>query len=116
MDNPVFAPNFISDVMNNCWKKEPKDRPTFSKIEETITANLESSVSSYYSNLNAPYEKFNDEKVDAPKTERFGLAKLLNDKPLLMKSLSQSVRYGAIRYSMPPEVLRKSALPNVSTK
>ena len=92
MEKSNYVPNFIGEVMNNCWKREPKERPiTFNQLEETITANLESSVSSYYFNMNAPYENFNDEKAVAPKTERFGLAKMLNDKPKFMKSMSQSV-------------------------
>ena len=99
MEKPDNAPNFIGDVMSNCWEKEPKDRPTFSQLEETISDNMESSVSSYYSNLNAPYEKFNYEKATAPKTERFGLAKLLNDKRRIGKTLSAG---NVLRYSLPP--------------
>lgn len=102
MEKPNYAPNFIEDVMDNCWEKEPKNRPGFSQIEELITANLETSVSSYYSNLNAPYEKFNYEKTGAPKNERFGLAKLLNEKTRLIKSVSQPVG-NVLRYSRPPK-------------
>ena len=105
MEKPNYAPNFIGEIMNNCWKKKPKDRPTFNQLEEIISGNMESSVSSYYSNLNVPYEKFNYEKAIASKIERFGLAKLLNDKPKLLKSLSLP----AVRYSMPPENLRFSS-------
>ena len=116
MEKPNCAPNFIGDVMNHCWKKEPSDRPSFNQIEEIIGGNLESSVSSYYSNLNVPYEKFNEDKTVAPKTERFGLAKLLNDNPKLINSRSQPGRYGAVQriyrvqniYSPPPETLRLS--------
>ena len=53
MEKPNYAPNFIGDLMSNCWEKGPEDRPTFSQIEEIIDSNLEASVSSYYSNLNA---------------------------------------------------------------
>ncbi len=69
-----------------------------------ITTNLETSVSSYYSNLNAPYEKFNYEKTVAPKNERFGLAKLLSEKTRLIKSVSQSSG-NVVRYTRPPERL-----------
>ncbi len=98
MEKPVYAPNFIGDIMADCWKKEPKDRPHFSQLEEIIGSNMESSLSSYYCVMNAPYEKFNYEKTVAPKTGRFGLAKLLNNsKPGIVRSLSQrdssSVRY-----------------------
>ena len=104
MEKPNYAPNFIGDVMSNCWKKEPKDRPTFNQLEEIVSGNMESTVSSYYSNLNAPYEKSNYEKTVAPKTEGFGLAKLLNDKPKLLKSLSQPADSN-LRYSMPHDNL-----------
>ena len=114
MEKPNCAPNFIGDVMRNCWKKEPKDRPTFNQLEEIIGGNMESSVSSYYSNLNAPYEKFNEEKTAAPKTERFGLAKMLNEKPkVIMKSLSQPAVSG-LRYSLPPENLNFSLRREIS--
>ena len=109
MDKPDNTPNFIEDVMNNCWEKGPKDRPTFNQLEETIAANLDSSVSSYFLNLNTPYEKFNYEKAVAPKTERFGLAKSLKEKPIkLTKSLYQSVAHG-VRYAQSPEPSRLSS-------
>ena len=78
MDKPNYAPNFIGDVMSKCWEKEPKKRPTFSQIVEIIRGNMESAVSSYYLHLDAPYQKFNQEKEFAPKTKRFGLSKMLN--------------------------------------
>ena len=93
MEKPDNAPNFIGDVMSKCWEKEPKKRPTFSQIVEIIRGNMESAVSSYYLHLDAPYQKFNYEKAVAPKTERFGLSKMLNEKPKLMNSLSQSLGY-----------------------
>ena len=113
MEKPNYAPNFIGEVMNNCWKREPKERPTFNQLEETITVNLELSVSSYYLNMNAPHKKFNDEKAVAPKTERFGLAKMLYDKPKLMKSLTQSLGIG-VRCSLASEPLRLSSQPKIS--
>ena len=106
MEKPNFAPNSIGEIMMNCWKKEPKERPSFIQLEENVGSNMESSVSSFYYNLNSPYEKFNDEKTTAPKTERFGLAKLLNDKPKISKLLSQPA--GAVRYSQSPRKMRFS--------
>ena len=108
MEKPNYTPNFMGEIMMDCWKKEPKDRPSFGQIEAMITDNMESSVSSYYSNLNAPYEKFNDEITVAPKAERFGLAKLLNKKPNVIKLRSQSSGYGA-RYTQPPERSRQNS-------
>ena len=102
MEKPNNAPNFIRDVMSNCWEKEPKDRPTFRQLEEMITANLELSVSSCYSNLDTPYQKF---KVVARNTESFGLEKLLQEKPKRMISFSQSARSGA-RHTKQSERLR----------
>ena len=110
MEKPNYTANFIGDVMKNCWEKKPKERPTFNQLEETITANLESSVSSYYFNMNAPYKKFND---FAPKSERFGLAIMLNDNPKLMKSLTQSLGIG-VRCSLASEPLRLSSQPKIS--
>ena len=102
MKKPICAPNFMGEIMMDCWKKEPKDRPSFRQLEKIITSNMESSVTSYYLCLNAPYEKFNDEKTFASKEERFGLAKLLNDKSQQTKSLSQPEGY-VVRYTKPPQ-------------
>lgn len=105
MGKPEYAPNFIGDIMMRCWGKEPKDRPNFIQLEEMINCRMESSLSSYYCNLNAYYEKFNTEKATASNTERFGLAKLLEDKPKPKKRFSQLT----MRYSRPPE--HKNYLP-----
>ena len=51
---------------------------------------MESAVISYYSNLDAPYQKFKVEKAVAPKTKRFGLSKMLNDNSKQMELLSLS--------------------------
>ncbi len=88
MEKPGYAPNFIGEIMRQCWEKEPKDRPTFSNLEQIISGYMESSVSTYYCNLNAPYEKLNDERSVASKTERFGLANLLYGKPKSNKAFS----------------------------
>ncbi len=79
MDKPEIAPNFMGEIMNNCWKVEPKERPTFSQIEEIISKHMESSVSSHYLNLNAAYVRLNEDKENATSKDVFGLAKLLND-------------------------------------
>nr|CAH0113532.1 unnamed protein product [Daphnia galeata] len=79
MDKPEIAPNFMGEIMDNCWKVEPKERPTFSQIEEIISKHMESSVSSHYLNLNAPYVRLNEDKENATSKDLFGLAKLLND-------------------------------------
>lgn len=79
MEKPGTAPNFLGEIMTNCWKTEPKERPTFSQIEEDISKHMESSVSSHYLNLNAPYVELNEAKKIATSNDVFGLAKLLTD-------------------------------------
>ena len=39
MEKPNYAFYFIGEVMSNCLEKEPKDRPTFSQLEEIIRGN-----------------------------------------------------------------------------
>ena len=79
MDIPEYAPRFIGEIMANCWKTDPKERPTFRQLEDSISGQIESSIRSYYCNLNVPYEKMNEEKESASSTDHFGLAKLLGD-------------------------------------
>ncbi|XP_046646413.1 fibroblast growth factor receptor 2-like [Daphnia pulicaria] len=79
MEKPGTAPSFLGEIMTNCWKTEPKERPTFGQIEEVISKHMESSVSSHYLNLNAPYVKLNEAKEIATSNDVFGLAKLLTD-------------------------------------
>jgi hypothetical protein len=79
MEKPGTAPSFLGEIMTNCWKTEPKERPTFGQIEEVISKHMESSVSSHYLNLNAPYVKLNGAKEIATSNDVFGLAKLLTD-------------------------------------
>jgi hypothetical protein len=80
MEKPEFAPNLFGEIMANCWKKDPKDRPTFRQLEETIVVQLESSVTSNYLNMNEPYAKLNEEMENATPADSFGLAKLLKGK------------------------------------
>ncbi|EFX82816.1 hypothetical protein DAPPUDRAFT_48631, partial [Daphnia pulex] len=37
MEKPESAPNFFGEMMANCWKREPKERPTFGQLEDTIS-------------------------------------------------------------------------------
>lgn len=77
MEKPEFAPNLFGELMADCWKTDPNERPKFGKIEETIVGQLESSVTSGYLNMNEPYAKLNEEMENATQTDSFGLAKLL---------------------------------------
>jgi hypothetical protein len=105
MEKPDNAPNFFGEIWTNCWKVDPKERPTFSQLEETISCQMESTVSSNYLNLNEAYAKFNEEKDTATPTDLFGLAKLLAEKsqmnenklqfndPLHCQSTEKEIRY-----------------------
>jgi hypothetical protein len=95
MDKPESAPNFFGEIMADCWKSDPKERPTFSQMEEIILGHMESSVSSDYLNMNAPYVKLNEEKENATPKDQFGLAKLLRE-----KSGTQSNRHATARNSL----------------
>jgi hypothetical protein len=87
MEKPEFAPNLFGEIMANCWKKDPKDRPTFRQLEETIVVQLESSVTSNYLNMNEPYAKLNEEMENATPADSFGLAKLLKGKVSIRPSV-----------------------------
>jgi hypothetical protein len=52
MAKPEYAPNFIGEMMSNCWQKELKDRPTFSQMADVIEKEIESVVGIDYLNLN----------------------------------------------------------------
>ncbi|EFX73007.1 hypothetical protein DAPPUDRAFT_253800 [Daphnia pulex] len=79
MEKPEFAPNLFGEIMANCWKKNPKERPTFRQLEETIVVQLESSVTSSYLNMNEPFAKLNEEMENATPADSFGLANTCAD-------------------------------------
>lgn len=110
MEKPDYAPNFFGEILSDCWKSEPNERPTFSQLEETICSHMETSISSTYLNLNAAYVKMNEEKDTATPTDLFGLAKMLNEKSQLNDKLqcdneshSRKTADNAVRYSMFPQ-------------
>ena len=80
MEKPEFAPNLFGEMMSNCWKADPNERPTFRQLEEIIVGQLESSVTSNYLNMNEIYVKLNQEMENATPTDSFGLAKSLKRK------------------------------------
>ncbi|XP_057369372.1 vascular endothelial growth factor receptor 1-like isoform X2 [Daphnia carinata] len=75
MEKPAFAPNYLGEIMAGCWKLDPKERPTFSQIEELICGQMESTVCANYFNLCKTNENFNQERVDPPAIEPSGLVK-----------------------------------------
>ena len=82
MEKPEYAPNFIGEMMKNCWLKEPKDRPTFSQMADVIAKQIESVVGIDYLNLNGA-ENENGliiEIIDPNiETNRLEIGKLLNE-------------------------------------
>jgi hypothetical protein len=88
MDKPDYAPTCMGEIMSSCWKADPKERPSFSEMEEMISSQMESTVSDHYLNLNSSYEKLNEEKVNASPTEPLGLAKALDSKEKVGKRCS----------------------------
>jgi hypothetical protein len=53
MTPPKYSPNFFAKIMKNCWKKDPKERPTFSQLSEMIKNYVESLASIDYLNTNS---------------------------------------------------------------
>jgi hypothetical protein len=111
MEKPNNAPNLFGEIMRNCWKMDPKERPTFGQLEQTICGYLESTINSSYLNLNASYAKFNEEKDTATPTDLFGLAKLLTEKSQMNENKlqfndnlqTQTEKNDDIRYSPFPQ-------------
>jgi hypothetical protein len=81
MEKPQYAPNFIGEMMKNCWQKEPNDRPTFSQMADVISKEIESVVGIDYLNLNgAISENVPIREIVAPsETNRLEIVKFLNE-------------------------------------
>ena len=82
MEKPEYAPNFLGEMMANCWQKEPNDRPTFSQMADVIAKEIEFVVGIDYLNLNGGREGENDlirEIADPTQTNRLKIVKLLNE-------------------------------------
>lgn len=95
--------------MSHCWRANPNERPHFSEIEEIIGYHLETSISSYYLDLNIPYTKLNDEKVRASLKDSFGLKKLLDSKEKLSLKKTRSL-------TTEPGIFQKIGTPFSSLK
>ena len=90
MEKPILAPNFFGKMMENCWKMEPKERPTFSQLEEIISGHLESCVRSHYLELNVPYTKLNEPKEQVSSSEQKSDYGLFVNKLFKTKSKAES--------------------------
>lgn len=92
MEKPEYATNTMSKVMTDCWKTDPKERPTFRQLQEMIHDHIESSVSSDYWSLNFPYANLSEEKRQSSCTaESLGLAKQFSDNIFKKKSRALSL-------------------------
>jgi hypothetical protein len=54
MEKPEYSPNFLGEIMKNCWQKNPNERPTFSQLAGVIEKQIESLGSLNYLNMNSP--------------------------------------------------------------
>ena len=61
MGKPEFAPDAIGELMSDCWKTQPNQRPTFSQLEEALTSLMDPQTASNYIAMNGPYIEMNSE-------------------------------------------------------
>jgi hypothetical protein len=81
MAKPENAPNFVGEMMTNCWQKEPKKRPTFSQLADVIEKQIESVVGFDYLNLCGSDNENGliREIFDPTPTNRLEIVKFLNE-------------------------------------
>lgn len=41
---PIYAPEFLNQIMYSCWRKEPLQRPTFHELEKMLYIHMEPRV------------------------------------------------------------------------
>ena len=56
---PLCMPNPLGALMVECWKEDPKERPTFTQLEREIGNMLGDEVKNYYLEMNGPYMEMN---------------------------------------------------------
>ena len=61
MKKPEFAPDAIGQLMSDCWKTQPNQRPTFSYLEEVLKSLMDPPTASNYIAMNGPYIEMNSE-------------------------------------------------------
>jgi hypothetical protein len=81
MTKPEYTPNFIGEMMANCWQNEPNDRPTFSQMADVIAKEIESVVGIDYLNLNGAMSENGliREIIDPTETNSLEIVKLFNE-------------------------------------
>ena len=52
LTSPAYAPSYISDHMQQCWKEKPDERPSFSSFLQTLENMYELKTSSDSEALN----------------------------------------------------------------
>lgn len=82
METPEHTPNFVVKMMQDCWKADPDQRPTFSQIEELLDGPLESLVTSFYLQLNEDCQRLS---IDKKTNENFSVKSVY--KPIRMSLL-----------------------------
>ncbi len=118
MEKPDYAPTCMGDIMSGCWIADPKERPSFSEMEEMISKRMESTVSDHYLNLNSSYEKLNELKVNASPTESLGLAKALDTKEKVGKrnTLNSVLSWKNTQTKIEPKRLSRQVESNQESK
>ena len=61
LEKPDRSPTRIGRLMTSCWNRDPKQRPSFRHLEEILGAHLATSFRDRYVDMNAPFDKFNEE-------------------------------------------------------
>ena len=55
MDKPQLATNDIGQLMADCWKADPNERPTFHQLHEALGSHLEASLFDHYLSMHDSY-------------------------------------------------------------
>uniref|UniRef100_A0A0P6GTW8 receptor protein-tyrosine kinase n=1 Tax=Daphnia magna TaxID=35525 RepID=A0A0P6GTW8_9CRUS len=61
MEKPDNAPNFFGQMMADCWKLEPNERPTFVQLQQMIGDYMEPLTAADYLDVNVPRQSCNEE-------------------------------------------------------
>ncbi|KAH1027651.1 vascular endothelial growth factor receptor 1 isoform X2 [Dendroctonus ponderosae] len=64
MESPPLAPEYIYQIMQDCWNVKPLARPSFKKLAMSIGNYMEDIVRQHYVDLNDPYVQMNNENMN----------------------------------------------------